>query len=310
MPRITIGMPVYNGALYLKQAIESVLSQSFADFELVISDNASTDATSEICKEYVGRDSRIVYSCNSKNLGAAENFNRVARMARGDFFAWANHDDLWATTYFERCIVALEKDPDAVLAYTRSAIIDESGDVTDPLFFDLNLTGSAPQDRLRRFYEIMRLFDARQNWGTLEPEGLWIPVYGLIRTRVLQHTRLIGPYISSDTVLLEELAMLGRFIGVDETLFFKRDHPGRSMRACQPFEQRISWFTGRPSGRWLFPHWKLLGERAALIASMEFAPTTKLGCLSAVLGLYARRRQETKWLVKDIVQNARQAWIA
>ena len=98
-PRVSIGMPVYNGEKYLEEAIQSILAQTYSDFELVISDNASTDKTQEICLEYAARDSRVRYHRNEKNLGAAPNYNRTFELSTGQYFKWADYDDLLAEEF-------------------------------------------------------------------------------------------------------------------------------------------------------------------------------------------------------------------
>ncbi len=115
LPLLSVGMPVYNGQNYLAFTIEAILSQSFTDFELIISDNGSTDETEAICRAYAAQDARIRYERVEENLGAAYNFNRVFELARGRYFKWAAHDDYFTADYFERCIQVLEQNPAVVL---------------------------------------------------------------------------------------------------------------------------------------------------------------------------------------------------
>ena len=105
-------MPVYNGQNYIVQALDSLLSQTYSDFELIISDNASTDSTQDICKDYASRDARISYVRQVENLGAIPNFNRVFELSRGQYFKWASHDDLCEPTCLERCVEVLEHQPE------------------------------------------------------------------------------------------------------------------------------------------------------------------------------------------------------
>ncbi len=107
-PKVSVGMPVYNGAETLPAALDSLLAQTYTDFEVLINDNASTDATEAICRAYAARDSRIRYERNSANLGAAGNFNRVFERARGAYFKWFACDDLLAPDYLAECVAALE----------------------------------------------------------------------------------------------------------------------------------------------------------------------------------------------------------
>ena len=106
-PKISVGMPVYNGEPYLGISIESILAQTFGDFELIISDNASTDHTEEICRDFASKDDRIIYSRNEENIGAAGNYNRLVDMASADYFRWSNADDVFAPELHERCVAVL-----------------------------------------------------------------------------------------------------------------------------------------------------------------------------------------------------------
>ena len=131
MPRVSIGMPVYNGANFLGQALESLLAQTYTDFELIISDNASSDATAEICRAFAGTDSRIRYTRTERTIGPAENHNRLVRMARGDYFRWAAHDDLCAPELLAKEVEVLDRDRSVVLVYPKTRIIDATGNTVE-----------------------------------------------------------------------------------------------------------------------------------------------------------------------------------
>src|SRR6476646_2411498 len=129
VPKVAIGLPVYNGAKYVAEAIESVLAQTYGDLELVISDNASTDATEEICRDYTARDSRVRYARAEQNGGAAWNFNRTFELSRGEYFKWLAHDDAIGPQYLARCLAVLDRDPGVVLCHTRTGIINGQGEL-------------------------------------------------------------------------------------------------------------------------------------------------------------------------------------
>src|SRR5215469_10542482 len=129
-PRLSIGLPVYNGERYLAESIEALLGQTYTDFELVISDNASTDSTGDICRRYEKEDSRVRYFRQPRNIGLAPNHNYVVEQARGELFKWAANDDLYARDLVERCVAALDEHPDVVLAHSWTARIDTSGTLT------------------------------------------------------------------------------------------------------------------------------------------------------------------------------------
>jgi glycosyltransferase involved in cell wall biosynthesis len=126
-PAVSIGMPVYNGERFLREALDSALAQTFKDFELIVSDNNSNDATKKVCLEYADRDSRIKYIGNERNYGAFWNFCFVARQARGRFFTWLAHDDVLEPTFLERTVQYMLENPRVVVAATDCTIIDEEG---------------------------------------------------------------------------------------------------------------------------------------------------------------------------------------
>ena len=133
IPRVSIGLPVYNGARYLHCALESLLAQSFDDFELVISDNASTDSTAEICKKFASADSRIRYYRQSENLGAAGNFNQAFKLSRAEYFTWAASDDVRHRTYLEKCVNLLDRQPELLWCHSLSSHIGPDGELlTNP----------------------------------------------------------------------------------------------------------------------------------------------------------------------------------
>jgi len=242
-PRVSIGLPVYNGDRYLSGALDVILAQTFEDYELIISDNASTDGTAEICQEYAARDKRIRYYRNEKNLGAAKNFNRVFELSTAPYFKWAAVDDLIAPDFVARCIEALECEPRAVLAYTRAKYIDREGGVIESSQQDLPRHVDWRPGPVARFRQLLDGFGAD---GGASAPMFW---YGVIRADLLKGTRLMGGYFASDLVLLSELIVLGEFIEVPEFLFFIRLHPGSSSWAENWNPQGIQEFLDPEASR-------------------------------------------------------------
>ena len=212
-PNVTIGLPVFNGENFLSEAIGSVLAQDYDDFELIIRDNASTDATAAICREACEKDSRIRYLRSETNAGAAPNFNAIVGEAQGRYFKWLAHDDLMAPTFLSRCVETLDNDRSCVLACPRVRFIDSAG---EPIEDYISPFRTADPDRVIRFGE------------TLSGHTCY-EVFGVIRVDELRKTRLIGSYKHGDGVLLSHLALLGRFAEIPEFLFFSRRHQGQSM---------------------------------------------------------------------------------
>jgi len=126
MAKVSIGMPVYNGAVYIREALDSLLVQSFENFELIISDNASTDDTQSICEEYVRSDPRIRYVRQKKNLGAAKNFHYVLDLAKSDYFMWAAADDYWMPTFIEECLILLRDNKNIQFVVTDFSVRSRS----------------------------------------------------------------------------------------------------------------------------------------------------------------------------------------
>ena len=212
-PCVSIGLPVRNGARYLGEAVDSLLKQSYKDFELIISDNASTDQTEEICRDYAAKDPRVRYYRSSQDVGLANNYNYLFMRARGEYFKWAAADDVHEPDYLARCLDVLEHDPAVVLAYAKARFIDENGgpiDKTDPGF---DLQSDMALERFR--YVIYAT-----SWVNA--------IFGLIRTKSLANTRLLPRYPGGDYPLLGELALAGKFVEVPDTLFLRRVHPEAS----------------------------------------------------------------------------------
>jgi glycosyltransferase involved in cell wall biosynthesis len=208
-------MPVYNGERFLAEALDSILAQDFGDFELIISDNASTDATQEICEGYARRDPRITYSRSPENLGNARNHNRVFHMSSCDLFKWAAHDDLIRPAFLGRCLDAFDTfgTPPAIV-HPKGEFIDEDGMVIGP-----------DTDRMHADsdYSFIRAFQALQEMNRVAP------MYGVIHKETLKKTRLHGSFVASDYVLLLETALLGKIIQLQgEPLFQRRMHSGMS----------------------------------------------------------------------------------
>jgi glycosyltransferase involved in cell wall biosynthesis len=271
--RVAIGLPVYNGGKYLAQTLDSILAQTFEDFDLVISDNASTDRTEEISRDYAGRDGRIRYHRNERNLGAAWNYNRVFELADAEYFKWAAHDDLIAPAYIERCIGILDRKPRAVLSYARTRIIDENGGEKEDYNDNLHLDSVSARERFRRV-----LF---------ELTGECNAVFGLIRREALLRTNLIGAFHSSDIVLLAELAMQGEFYEIEERLFFRRDHPDTSVRLHKSKRDRTAWFDPNKARRDPMLMWRWLVEYAKAVRRVPMSVSEK-SCCYALLAKWMR----------------------
>jgi glycosyltransferase involved in cell wall biosynthesis len=211
-PRLSIGLPVRNGESHLAETLDALLGQSYENFELIISDNASTDDTAGICDRYSRQDSRIRYIRLQHDIGRVPNHNFVIHQARGELFKWAAADDLYARDLLRLCVEALDEYPQVVLAHAWSAMVDESRSVTRVEEYPVATDRQRAPDRFRSM-----LFDG---WGD--------DSYGVIRIQVLRRTPLHGSYHLADRTFTTELALHGPFYQVPDYLFFRREAPPRT----------------------------------------------------------------------------------
>jgi len=225
-PTISIGLPVYNGAVYLRQALDSLLAQTYSNLELIIGDNASSDETESICREYVSRDARVNYYRHAENLGAMENFLFVFKQAKGKFFMWAAHDDLWDRDWIERLYEVVSTET-AVMAYGQVRTIDDTG---RPMRHPAN-------GRSFRFNQENGLL--RRLTYFLEYEGLGKanPIYGLYRRRdvVKGLAAFQTGSLFSDCLFLFDMLSGVKLKSVRNTFHYKRVLSGTTLMAGGPY---------------------------------------------------------------------------
>lgn len=287
IPPLCIGFPVFNGEAFLPQALESLLAQSLGDFEVILSDNCSTDSTADICRQFERLDRRVRYVRNAANIGAGPNFNRVFRYCRSPFFKWMAHDDMLAPDYLRRLMQVMEGDDGIVLAHSRLRLVDETGlplpirpdgrvgDRLGRLFHVIEPPHLAEgPDAPSRFAETLR----RMNWCTA--------IFGITRSEALKRTHLHGSYYEADRVLLAEMALLGRFRQIDEPLFLKRCHSGVSV--LKPYEEQARMIDPAvwPGPRGL----RLRLGYAATLAVGDLTLVERLACAATVLRVSLRSR--------------------
>ena len=270
---VTVGMPVYNAERYLPEAIESILAQTLGDFEFIISDNASTDGTEEICRSYAAQDKRITYSRETENLGAAHNFNRVFLMARSPYFKFAASDDACAPRFLEVCLEAYQDaSDDTVLCFPATIRIDEDSEPGGVVKDLLDLRETQPHARFRSFllkYELSNCF------------------YGVIRSAAYGSTRLHKAYDSADVVLLGELALRGQFWKLDEPLFLRRFHDRMSHKANPTPASIRSWYDPSRRRSIAFPRSKMMFEFLRAIDTTPMSTRERMRC---------RRELASVWL--------------
>src|SRR5271165_1021655 len=189
-PRVSIGMPLYNCEKYVAEAIESHLRQTYTDFELIITDNASTDRSEEICRAYAAKDPRIKYHRNKENVGAGGNFRMCFELAQAEYFRWTPSDDVVGPELLELCVEVLARDPSVLLAYPQTRLIDGTGRIIQDYDENLQLVQERPSARFKEALHRLRLCNVQ---------------YGLIRREILGKTGLMRNYAGGDIPLILEL---------------------------------------------------------------------------------------------------------
>ena len=239
--KLCIGMPAYNSEEYIGEAIESLLGQTFSDFLLVISDNASTDNTEEICRKYQSHDKRIYYYRNQSNIGSDLNYNKVLTYANTKYFKWSSSNDIHHKDYVKECVDLLEKNVDVVLAFPRTK------------FFNTNLhQATEHQDNLD-----LRSENPVERFKTLMKNITYCNImYGVTRTNIIKKVMPLKNYDFSDYCLLAELALHGKFFEVPEYMFYRRFSKATNS-SLMSYEEQRKYYDPTLSQFPLFIKWKL-----------------------------------------------------
>jgi len=259
-PRVSIGMPVYNCERYVADAIDSHLRQTYTDFELVITDNASTDRSEEICRSYASRDPRIKYHRNPENIGAGGNFQRCFELSGGEYFRWTPSDDVVGPELLELCVEVLDRDPSVLVAYPRTRLIDGDGRIIGDYDENLHLMQERPSVRFREVLRRLRLCNLQ---------------YGLTRRKILGRTGLMRSYSGGDIPLILELALYGKFYEVPEHLFYRRMHEGAAS-AMKSEKDVMALYDPKKRESLFLYHWVHFGANLKSIVRAPISFTEKL----------------------------------
>jgi len=277
-PKVSIGLPVYNGENYLREALDSLLSQTYTDFELIISDNASTDATQSICEDYASKDMRIHYHRCAANIGAAANYNRVFELARGEYFKWAAHDDVCSPEFLMSCVEQLDGDSESVLCYPTDVAIDSKGEII-PNYMDkyTNLNHLEMPTPYKRLHDLACL-----RHGCFQ-------VFGLMRSESLRNTPKIANFIGADRVLLAELALKGGFWKSSHPIYFRRHE--EQYCALSNKDSRESWYSPESNKKITFTMKTQLIEHFRLIHRVNLAWFDRVLCYLVMMDWMRRKRR-------------------
>jgi glycosyltransferase involved in cell wall biosynthesis len=306
-PRITIGMPVYNGEKYLRATVDSLLAQTYTDFELIVSDNASTDSTEQICREYAAKDPRFIYVRNSRNLGPAANYNVSMDLARSELFKWCAADDVYGPDCIKRLIEVLDANPDAAASYARTKIINEDGDYVRDYDCELNLSAPRPWQRLAAL-----IFVKHRNHGAHE-------IWSVMRLDMLRDAGHKQALVRADSVMLVRIALRGKLVRLEEFHFFNRDHAKRSSRYLGKREVRADsklsewlgvgplpngeWWDERLKGKILFPDWRVMQQYYLAVAQTRLSLYDRITCHLVLAAFVVKHVPK---LVRDVLIAAEQ----
>jgi glycosyltransferase involved in cell wall biosynthesis len=274
-PKVSIGLPVYNGEEYLAKTLDSVLAQTWTDYELIISDNGSRDATPEIISRYADADSRIRTYRFEKNLGAWRNLTKVFEEGRGEYFVFLSHDDLYEPEFLATAADVLSHDREALGCYARTEVIDSTGQQIKIIEIDERFASESPSERVAA-----AVFFAPP-----------VIAFGFYRRSALECTSLFEPYAGSDRTFAIELALAGRLIGLDGTLFKYRRHDAQSYGSKYPNRRtRIAWWDPSKADARTYPTWRLVAEFFTRVRKAQIPITERISCFSSV-GRWALRRR-------------------
>ena len=276
-PLVTVGIPIRNGQNYIREGLESILAQTMTDFEVVICDNASTDSTEAIVREFADRDPRVRYFRNERNLGPAGNHNRCVERATGKYFRWQAHDDLIAPTYLEKVVGVMEKDSTVANCHSWTKQIHADGSPYGDYKF---VIGTDDRSLPVRF---SRLINVRHRVH-LEYE-----IFGMWRREQMIQTRLQSPCAHGDRVHLVRMILFGRFCEVPEFLFIAREHAGQSFAQTTRRSRFLNflgsgpippaeWWNPELKGKATFPEWNLLKEYWNMLDEVPIDPRARAAC--------------------------------
>lgn len=282
LPKVSIGVPIFNAEKYLEQSLDSILSQTYRNFELIISDNASTDASAEICRRYVARDARVYYHRNSRNQGATLNFRKVVQLSSGQYFLWAAHDDMFAPEYVARCVEILQRYPDVALCYSKAIEINEEG---KPLVRTEQILAADSPRAHQRFRELIRMDHSCES------------MFGVIRADVLKRTSIHGDFPDSDRCMLAEVALCGRFYQLPDLLFFHREHAEQVTRQFPSRQERMARLNPERHLLMVFPYFRQFREYIVAIQRTPLSRRERIRCYYEMMRWV---RNNARRLIRDL----------
>ena len=281
-PLVSIAIPAYNCERYIAQSIESLLNQTFDDFELVISDNASTDGTEAICRRYEAQDSRVRYMRRTQNIGGPGNFRYVFSLCGGKYHKWSTADDHWHPDFLREAVPVLDARPDVVLCYPKTRLINADGEKIEDYDDNLELDAESARQRFRDLYSRIGLCNAH---------------LGLLRRDAMQKTGLIAGHLSSDVDFLAEMALIGKFHVLPDVRFYRRFHAASSSWARGDMKHQSAYYAPNAKGMSAVGTWKRFGFQLGLIAH---SPAPAADKLALSIDILRRMRYDRGILMREL----------
>lgn len=281
-PPVSVAIPAYNCERYISQSIESMLNQSYGDFELVISDNASTDGTEAICRRYAAQDSRVRYVRRSENIGGPGNFRHVFSLCSGKYHKWTTADDHWHPDFLREAVAVLDARPDVVLCYPKTQLIDAEGHKIEDYEDNLELADDSPRQRFRDLYRLIGLCNAH---------------LGLLRRDAMLKTKLIAGHLASDVDFLAEMALIGKFRLLPDVRFYRRFHATSSSWARGDAKHQTAYYAPKAKGMSAVGTWKRFGFQLELIAR---SPAPAADKLALSIDILRRMRYDRGILMREL----------
>ncbi|MBW8017913.1 MAG: glycosyltransferase family 2 protein [Planctomycetes bacterium] len=268
-PKVTFGLPVRNGAKAIRRCLDSLLAQDLEGIEILVSDNASTDGTQDIVRSYAARDARIKPLLNEKDVGQIENFNRVVRLGRGEYFRWIGAEDWLEPNYASRCAGVLDQHPEAINVTTFFRIHFDSGESRYAEYRGELLESRKPEERFRRML-----------WTFHAGDATYEPLYALMRRDVLENTALIRMMVKADRILAAELSLLGPFIQLEECLAHRWKPQGATVHSAKYLKR----YRPGNSGELQSNPWRQTRTLVSVVSQAPLSISQRLRCHSATFG--------------------------
>ncbi len=270
-PFVSIGVPVYNGEAHLEEALDSIAAQTWTHYEVVISDNASTDGTQAICGERARRDPRIRYFRNDTNVGADRNYDRCFELSSGKYFMTLAHDDRLHRDYLASVLPVLESDPEVVFCHSRAYRVDKTGAV-------LGTTEPQPFSQSPRLHE---------RFGAAIAARPSTVCLGVVRSSVLREVPPLCGYPNSDAYRQADLGLRGKLIELPQVLFYKRDY--QKSVGNTPIYRRLQWSNPEKAGAIIFPAWRRPKEYARSVMRSPMSLPERVRCFGEIARYVARQ---------------------